>query len=112
MIIDDLRSKLIEYQKANDSFKLGVLRFFLSQVKNKEIELRSQSKDLADEDAFKVLRKEIKNRKENIDLYEKTARNDLLEKEKQELELYMEFAKMFPFELENPNPMVFKNKTE
>lgn len=112
MIIDDLRSKLIEYQKANDSFKLGVLRFFLSQVKNKEIELRSQSKDLTDEDAFKVLRKEIKNRKENIELYEKTARNDLLEKEKQELELYMEFAKMFPFELENPNPMVFKNKTE
>lgn len=112
MIIDDLRSKLIEYQKANDSFKLGVLRFFLSQVKNKEIELRSQSKDLTDEDAFKVLRKEIKNRKENIELYEKTARNDLLEKEKQELELYMEFAKMFPFELENPNPIVFKNKKE
>ena len=110
MIIDDLRSKLVEYLKANDSFKVGVLRFFFSQVKNKEIEFKSQGKELTDEDVFKVLRKEIKNRKESIELYEKNARLDLLEKEKAELELYLEFAKLFPFDLENPNPMINMNK--
>jgi len=109
MILDDLRSKQIEYMKAKDSFKLGVLRFFLSQVKNKEIEVRGQGKEFTDEDVFKVLRKEVKNRKEGIETYEKANRQDLLQKEKDELELYLEFAKPFPFELENQNPMAQKN---
>ena len=101
MIIDELRSKLFEFQKANDVLRVGVLRFYLSQVKNKEIELRSSHKDITDEDAFKVLKKEIKNRKENIELYEKIGRRDLLDKEKAELDVYLEFAKLFPFELES-----------
>ena len=111
MILDDLRSKLVEYQKANDSLRVGVLRFFLSQVQNKEIEFRSQGKELTDEDVFKVLRKEIKNRKEGMELYEKNGRQDLLDKEKAELEVYMEYAKLFPFELETPNPMANINRT-
>ena len=105
MIVDNLRSKLVGYQKANDAFKVGVLRFLLSQIHNKEIEFFGQKKEMTDEDAFKVLRKEIKNRKENIELYEKANRPELLEKEKAELELYLEFAKLFPFELETSNPM-------
>lgn len=105
MIIDELRSKLFEYQKAKDELRVGVLRFYLSQVKNKEIEFRTQKKELTDEDAFKVLKKEVKNRKESIELYEKIGRVDLLEKEKSELEVYLEFAKLFPFDLDAPNPM-------
>ena len=112
MIIDNLRSKLVEYQKANDSFKLGVLRFFLSQVKNKEIELRAQGKELSDEDVFKVLRKEVKNRKEGIETYTKANRTDLLQKEKDELDVYLEYAKLFPFELEKINPMVQRNSNQ
>lgn len=109
MIIDDLKSKLVDFQKSGDTLRLGVLRFLLSQVKNKEIEFRGQHKEMADEDVFKVVRKEIKNRKENIELYEKISRNDLLEKEKSELEVYLEFAKLFPFELESPNQFQNRN---
>lgn len=110
MIVDDLRSKLVEYQKGGDALRLGVLRFFLSQVKNKEIELKGQKKEMIDEDVFKVLRKEVKNRKEGIEACEKAGRADLLEKEKAELGVYLEFAKLFPFDLETPNPMVNKGK--
>lgn len=109
MILDDLKSKLVDFQKSGDTLRLGVLRFLLSQVKNKEIEFRGQHKEMADEDVFKVIRKEIKNRKENIELYEKISRNDLLEKEKSELEVYLEFAKLFPFDLEAPHPMANQN---
>ncbi len=109
MIIDDLKSKLVEFQKSGDTLRLDVLRFLLSQVKNKEIEFRSQHKEMTDEDVFKVIRKEIKNRKENIELYEKISRNDLLEREKSELEIYLEFAKLFPFELETPNQFQNRN---
>jgi len=110
MVLDDLRSRLVGYQKANDTLRVGVLRFFLSQVKNKEIELRGQKKEMADEDVFKVLKKEIKNRKENIEIYEKVNRPELLEQEKAELSVYMEFAKLFPFDLETPNPMANRGK--
>ena len=114
MILDDLRSKLVDYQKNNESFKLGVLRFLLSQIHNREIEFFAQKKEFTDEDAFKVIRKEIKNRKENIELYEKVNRPELLEKEKAELEVYLEFAKLFPFELEAPNrdPRMIADKKE
>ncbi len=104
-----MKSKLVDFQKSGDTLKLGVLRFLLSQVKNKEIEFRGQHKEMTDEDVFKVVRKEIKNRKENIELYEKISRNDLLEKEKSELEVYLEFAKLFPFELESPNQFQNRN---
>ncbi|MBU0535276.1 MAG: GatB/YqeY domain-containing protein [Patescibacteria group bacterium] len=110
MVIDDLRSKLVEYQKAGDTLRLGVLRFFFSQVKNKEIELFGQKKEMTDEDVFKVLRKEVKNRKEGIETCEKAGRTDLLEKEKAELGVYLEFAKLFPFDLETPNPMANRGK--
>ena len=110
MVLDDLRSRLVGYQKANDTLRVGVLRFFLSQVKNKEIELRGQKKETTDEDVFKVLKKEIKNRKENIEIYEKVNRPELLEQEKAELSVSMEFAKLFPFDLETPNPMANRGK--
>lgn len=104
-----MKSKLVDFQKSGDTLRLDVLRFLLSQVKNKEIEFRSQHKEMTDEDVFKVIRKEIKNRKESIELYEKISRNDLLEKEKSELDVYLEFAKLFPFELETPNQFQNRN---
>jgi uncharacterized protein len=110
VIVDDLRSKLLEYQKSGDALRLGVLRFFLSQVKNKEIELHGQKKEMTDEDVFKVLRKEVKNRKEGIETGEKAGRTDISEKEKTELSVYLEFAKLFPFDLEAQNPMAGKGK--
>ena len=105
MILDDLKSKLVEYYKAGDTLHVSVLRYFFSVVQNREIELRPQNIKLTDEEVFKVLRKQIKNSKEAIELYEKANRADMLEKEKAELVIYEEIAKYFPFEL-NLNPPV------
>jgi uncharacterized protein len=99
MVIDTLKSRVLEYYKAKDDLRLGVLKYFLSQVKNKEIELRPQNITLDDEMAFKVLKKQIKQRKEAIELYEKGGRKDLVDKESSELAVLEEFAKLFPFEL-------------
>jgi uncharacterized protein YqeY len=100
MIIDELKKNLVLYQKAGDSERLSVLRFFLSQVQNKEIELRPQNQALTDEIVFKVLRKEVKNRKELIDIYQKAGKQEKVEQETKELEILKEFAKYFPFDLE------------
>lgn len=99
MILDDLKAKLTEYQKAGDLLRVGVLRYLFSQVQNKEIEMRAQKQALTDEHVFKIVAKQIKNRKEAIEIYEKAGREDMLEKEKSELNIYEEIAKLFPFEL-------------
>ena len=102
MIIDDLKSKLVEYYKSRDTVHLDVLRYFLSQVKNREIELRTSGGELNDEEAFKILRRLVKQRIESIGLYEKGGRKDLVEKETAELSVLKEFASLFPFELNLP----------
>jgi len=100
MIVDELRSKQIEYHKAGDTARLEVLRYLLAQVKNKEIELRPTNEQVTDEMVFKIIRKQVKNRKEAIELYERGKRQDLVEKESAELLIWREFAKLFPFELD------------
>jgi len=96
MIQETLKSKLKEYMKAGDTQRLGVLRYFLSLITNKEIELRGTDQSLTDEMVYKIVKKQIKNRKENIETYEKARREDLLEQEKNELQVWEEFAQLFP----------------
>ena len=100
MILDDLKSKVIEFQKSKDTERLGILRYFLSEVKYKEIELRPQNIEVTDEIVFKVLKKQIKNLNQSIELFAKGNRQDLVDKNKREFEIYKEFAGLFPYELE------------
>ena len=100
MILDELRKNLVPYQKSGDSERLSVLRFFLSQVQNREIELRPQNQTLTDEIVFKVLKKQVRDRKELIEIYQKADKQDKVEKETRELEILKEFAKYFPFDLD------------
>lgn len=99
MIIDQLRSKLVEYAKAKDELRLGVLRYFLSLVKNKEIELRPQNLQITDEVVFKVLKKQLKQLNETIDICQKAGRTEALDKANNEKMVLEEFAKLFPFDL-------------
>jgi len=102
MILDQLRSKLVEYHKAGDMLRLGVLKYYLSKIKEKEIELRPSGQSIDDDMAFKILRKQIKERNQSIELYEKGNRSDLVEKETNELGVLKEFVSMFPYELDLP----------
>lgn len=103
MIIDNLKNKVAEYYKSKDTLRLNVLRYFLSKVKDKEIELRPLGTALNDEEVFKILKKQIKERNQSIELYEKGNRADLVQKELQELQVLNEFAQMFPFDLNFKN---------
>ena len=65
-----------------DKVGLGVLRMLKTAVKNKEIEL---GKELSEEDLFKVLKNEVKKRKEAIDNYKQGGRIELADKEAGEI---------------------------
>ncbi len=82
-----LRQKLQDDQlaalKAGEKTKLGVLRFILAQIKNKEIDNKSE---LTDEDTMVVLRKVIKELKESVEAFEKGGRKELADDSKKQLE--------------------------
>jgi len=98
-MLDEFKAKQVEFMKAKDAKRLDVLRFFLSQVKNKEIELRPQNIELTDEHVFKVLKKLIKQSNETIEVCEKGGRAEGLEKAREEKAVLEEFVEMFPQEI-------------
>lgn len=68
--------------KSSDSLKTSVLRMVKAAIKNKQVEKR---KELSDEEIISVLSTLTKQRRESIDLFSKGGREDLAEKERQEL---------------------------
>ncbi|MFH1703958.1 MAG: GatB/YqeY domain-containing protein [Nitrospirota bacterium] len=68
--------------KSSDSLKTSVLRLLKAALKNKQVEKR---KDLSDEEIISVISTLTKQRRESINLFSKGGREDLAEKERQEL---------------------------
>jgi uncharacterized protein YqeY len=61
-----------------------LLGMVISELRNREIELR---RDATDDDIADVIRKGIKRRRESVELYRKAARDDLADKEQTEVGL-------------------------
>lgn len=68
-------------RKAQDKNNVLLLGTVLSDIKNREIELK---RALVDEDVVEVLRKAIKRRRESAEMYEKGARSELAAAETRE----------------------------
>jgi uncharacterized protein YqeY len=78
-----LQQDLGAARKAGDKAAVIVIGTTIADARNREIELR---RDLTDDDLVDVLRKAIKRRREAIELYLTAKREDLVAKEKVELE--------------------------
>lgn len=78
-----LQQDLNTARKAQDKGRVTLLGTIISEVKNREIEVK---RDLTDDDVIDVLRRGIKKRRESIEMYEKGARMDLAATERNELE--------------------------
>jgi uncharacterized protein len=77
-----LQEDLGTARKARNQAAVIVIGTAISDVKNREIELR---RDVTDEDVVDVIRKSIKRRREAIELYLTAKREDLVAKERAEL---------------------------
>ncbi len=101
---DKLQQDLKDALKSGNAQKRMTLGLVLSAIKGKELEKRSklsksggdpakfdeQSK-LTDEEILDVFSSEIKKRKEAIEQYDKAGREELAQKEKEELAMLMEY---------------------
>ncbi len=74
--------------KAKDSVRLNTLRMLRAAIKNREVELRAE---LDDREILRVVRTQIKQHRDSMRQYKDGGRNDLADKEEQELAILMSF---------------------
>src|ERR1700674_1825311 len=78
-------SDLKDAMRAKDAVKLGVLRMVKSSLKYSAIEKGGAESQLDDAEAAQVIRKQVKQRQDSIESFEKGGRPELAAKEKAEL---------------------------
>lgn len=93
MIIEKIREDLKIALKAKKEPDISVLRMVISAVLNKEIEKRgtSEKSELTDEEVQAVIFSEIKKRRDSVESFEKGGRDDLVAKEKAEIDILMSY---------------------
>ena len=82
---DRVDSDLKDAMRAKDTVKLGVLRMLKSALKYSAIEKAGAEGQLDDTEASQVIRKQVKQRQDSIESFEKGGRPELAAKEKEEL---------------------------
>jgi len=80
-IMADVKAAMI----AKESLKLGALRMLQAAIKNREIEVRPEA--ITQDDVMGVIKKLVKQRKESIEQYQQANRQDLVDKEAEELKV-------------------------
>jgi uncharacterized protein YqeY len=86
-----IEADLKEAMRSRDTLKLGVLRMLKSALKYAAIEKSGTEGELDDAEAAQVIRKQVKQRQDSIESFEKGGRSELADKEKRELTILNEY---------------------
>ncbi|KKP30072.1 MAG: GatB/Yqey domain protein [Parcubacteria group bacterium GW2011_GWA2_31_28] len=88
---DQIFEDLKQAMKAREAQKVIVLRTLNSAIKDKEIELSKRENGLNDDEIILVIKKQAKKRKDAIFEYQKAGREELSQKEEQELKVLQKY---------------------
>jgi uncharacterized protein YqeY len=102
-MISKLRGDLNIYMKAKDMDSLNVVRGILNEISIREM----KDIKITPEEITKVLRSEIKKRKEAIECFQKGNRPDLIDKENKEIKI---IEKYLPPELSDEELLTLIHK--
>ena len=91
MLQERVDSDLKEAMRAKDTTKLAVTRMLKSALKYAAIAKSDAEAELSDAEAVQVIRKQVKQRQDSIESFEKAGRAELVEKEKKELSILNEY---------------------
>ncbi len=87
-LLEKLRKDMLTALKSGDKEKSQILKMVVANIKNAQIE---SDKDLTDKDVEKILRKETKKIEDSIEQYKKMGRDDLVKREKSDLEIIQSY---------------------
>ena len=85
MLEEKIMNDYKEAMKAKDTLKASALNFLRAQMINLAIE--KKKKKLEDADVLSVIKKQVKERQDSIEQFQKGGRLDLADKESKELEI-------------------------
>jgi uncharacterized protein len=88
---DRVNSELKTAMREKNATKLGVLRMLKAAMTNAAIEKSNAQDELSDADAVQVIRKQVKQRQDSIESFEKGGRAELAAKEKEELSILQSY---------------------
>ena len=83
-LLEQINKDMVTSMKNKDSFTLGVIRMAKGAI---QLESINQKKELTDDEVVAVLSKQIKIRNDSIAEFSKANRLDLVEQNKQEIEV-------------------------
>ena len=100
-LYEKIQPDLKKALKEKEAIKLSTLRFLLSAIRNREIELKKRGK-LTDKEIIGVIRQQVKQRQESIEAYRAGKREDLASKEEEEMKILNTYLpqELSPEELE------------
>jgi uncharacterized protein YqeY len=84
-------SDLTAALRSRDTMRLAVLRMLKAALKYATTEKRGADGELDDAEAIQVIRKQIKQRRDSIEHFEKGGRTELAAQEKAEVEILSEY---------------------
>ena len=83
-LLQNITDEMYLAMKSGDKDKANTLRTLISKLKDQQIKLR---KDISDEEALKIIKTLVKQRKESAEIYSKAGRKELAEKENFEISI-------------------------
>jgi len=87
-LAEDLKTAMTAAMRSQDAFRRDTLRMVVSAVYNAE---KAARRPLTDDEVIGVLTREVRQRRESVEAYEKGARVDLAEREIAEIEVIAGF---------------------
>jgi uncharacterized protein len=87
-LVDTIRKDMFQASKEGKTLKSDILKMALAEIKNAQ---KASEKELEESDIEKILRREVKKIKDSIEQFEKMQRDDLVKKEKEQLEVLNEY---------------------
>jgi len=79
---DQITADMIAAMKAKDAARTSTLRMLKAAITNRE---KDGGGEISDEDVLKLLRTQVKQRRDSVEQYEKGGRKDLADKEQAEI---------------------------
>ena len=87
----NIEEKLKASLKNKDKTVYPTLRLIISSIKDFKIAQKIRENEIKDNDVISILKKMVKQRNDSSDDYQKAGRQDLLDKEKEEIKIIEEF---------------------
>ena len=108
LLLTQLKDEMKTAMRAKDKLRLGVIRMAISAIKQAEIDHKTEA---TDDNVIAVLTKMVKQRKESIKMFTDGGRDELAEKEAQEV-VALNFFMPQPLNAEEINELISKAITE